>query len=150
MGEGFVWLEVELVAGLSVLERNDASKLLYLCNLPALSRILAGGIRMLTARPPRIEDEPKNSSWLWIAWGIPMGVVTDIVGIGGGVLLVPVMVLALKFKMHNAVGTSTAMMIFTSIGGVIGYVVNGLGGYRITDWLYRICACLVMVGSGSY
>jgi len=56
-----------------------------------------------------------------------MGIVTGIVGIGGGVLLVPVMVLALKFKMHNAVGTSTAMTIFTSIGGVIGYVVNGLG-----------------------
>ena len=33
--------------------------------------------------------------------------------------------MALKFKMHKAV--STAMMIFTSIGGIISYVVNGLG-----------------------
>ena len=29
--------------------------------------------------------------------------------------------------MHSAVATSLAMMIFTSIGGVIGYIVNGLG-----------------------
>ena len=29
--------------------------------------------------------------------------------------------------MHSAVATSLAMMIFNSIGGVIGYVVNGLG-----------------------
>jgi len=89
--------------------------------------ILAGGIRMLTARPPRVEEEPKDSVWLWVAWGIPIGIVTGIIGIGGGVLMVPIMALALKFKMHNAVATSTAMMIFTSIGGVAGYIVNGLG-----------------------
>jgi len=89
--------------------------------------ILAGGIRMLTARPPRVEEEPKDSVWLWVAWGIPIGIVTGIIGIGGGVLMVPIMALALKFKMHNAVATSTAMMVFTSIGGVAGYIVNGLG-----------------------
>jgi len=33
----------------------------------------------------------------------------------------------LKFKMHQAVGTSTAMMIFTSIGGVISYMIEGIG-----------------------
>jgi len=89
--------------------------------------ILAGGIRMLTARPPKVEEEPKDSVWLWVAWSIPIGVATGIIGIGGGVLMVPIMTLALKFKMHNAVATSTAMMIFTSIGGIAGYIVNGLG-----------------------
>ena len=29
--------------------------------------------------------------------------------------------------MHTAVATSLAIIIFTSIGGVIGYIVNGLG-----------------------
>ena len=28
--------------------------------------------------------------------------------------------------MHNAVATSLAIMIFTSIGGVMGYIINGL------------------------
>jgi len=121
--------------------------------------ILAGGIRMLTARPPRVEEEPKNNPWLWVAWGIPMGIVTGIVGIGGGVLLVPVMVLALKFKMHNAVGTSTAMMIFTSIGGAIGYIVNGLGvaglpsgsiGYvHVWSWLALAATSVLMAQVGA-
>ena len=82
---------------------------------------------MLTAKSPTIEEEPKDNPWLWIAWAIPIGVVAGIIGIGGGILVVPVMMLALKFKMHNAVATSLAMMIFTSIGGAIGYIVNGLG-----------------------
>ncbi len=81
---------------------------------------------MLTARPPRIEEEPKDNPWLWVAWAIPIGIIAGIIGIGGGILVVPVMVLALKFKIHNAVATSLAMMIFTSIGGVTGYIINGL------------------------
>ena len=87
---------------------------------------LAAGIRMLTARPPKIEPEPKDNPWLWVAWAIPIGIISGSLGIGGGILIIPVMVLALKFSMHNAVATSLAMMIFTSIGGVIGYIINGL------------------------
>ncbi len=89
--------------------------------------ILASGVGMLTAKLPQIEPEPEDNPWLWIAWAVPIGIITGIIGIGGGVLVVPIMVLALKFKMHNAVATSLAMMIFTSIGGLIGYIINGLG-----------------------
>ena len=91
------------------------------------SAIMIGGIRMLTAKKPKVEVEAKDNVLLWIMWGLPMGVVTGLIGIGGGILMIPVMVLALRFKIHNAVGTSTAMMILTSLGGVIGYIVNGLG-----------------------
>jgi len=100
--------------------------------------ILLSGIRMLTAKPPQIEQEPNDNPWLWVAWAIPIGIVTGIIGIGGGVLMVPVMVLALKFKMHNAVATSLAVMIFTSIGGVIGYIINGLNVPELKDLAYTI------------
>ncbi len=89
--------------------------------------ILISGIRMLTAKPPTVEEELVDNPWVWVAWAIPIGFITGIIGIGGGILVIPVMVLALKFKIHNAVATSLAMMIFTSIGGVTGYIMNGLG-----------------------
>jgi len=89
--------------------------------------IIAGGIRMLTAKPPKIEEHPPENLLPYVLWGLPLGFFCGLIGIGGGVVMVPVMVVALKFKMHKAVGTSTAMMIFTSIGGIISYVVNGLG-----------------------
>ena len=89
--------------------------------------VLAGGIWMLVSKPLKSEQEPRNNPWLWVACAIPIGFVTGIIGIGGGVLAVPVMALALRFKMHNAVATSLAMMMFTSTGGVIGYIINGLG-----------------------
>ncbi len=89
--------------------------------------VLAGGIRMLIGRPLKSEQEAKDNPWLWIAWAIPIGLVTGMTGLGGGAVAVPVMVLALKFKMHNAIATSLAMIIFTSTGGVVGYIISGLG-----------------------
>ncbi|MGQ4872161.1 MAG: TSUP family transporter, partial [Candidatus Thorarchaeota archaeon] len=56
-----------------------------------------------------------------------LGFVTGLIGIGGGVLVVPVMVIFLNFHMHEAVGSSTAMMIFTSLGGALSYMILGLG-----------------------
>lgn len=88
--------------------------------------ILLSGIRMLTAKPITVEEEPIENPLILAAWALPLGIVTGIIGIGGGILMIPVMVLALRFKMHNAVGTSTAMMIFTALGGATGYILNGL------------------------
>jgi hypothetical protein len=89
--------------------------------------VILGGIRMLTAKPPKVTDEPSESLTSFILWGIPLGIVSGIIGIGGGVLMIPIMVYGLKFKMHQAVGTSTALMIFTAIGGALSYWINGLG-----------------------
>jgi uncharacterized protein len=89
--------------------------------------VILGALRMLTAKPPKITDEPSDNITAFILWGIPLGIVSGIVGIGGGVLMIPIMVYFLKFKMHQAVGTSTALMIFTAFGGSLSYLINGLG-----------------------
>jgi len=120
---------------------------------------LAVAIRMLTAGPVDVEREPRDNLWLWIACAIPIGIITGILGIGGGVVAVPVMVLALRFKMHNAVATSLAMMIFTSTGGVIGYIINGIGvpdlpayslGYvNMLSWLLLAVSSVGMAQVGA-
>lgn len=69
----------------------------------------------------------KESLFLLALCGFPIGMITGLTSIGGGILAVPLLVLAFGFSTHLAVGTSTAMIIFTSLGGVIGYAVNGPG-----------------------
>jgi hypothetical protein len=71
--------------------------------------------------------EPREDLRLAAACGFPIGMVTGLTGLGGGVLIVPVLVLALSFPMHLAVGTSVASIILASLGGIVGYIVNGLG-----------------------
>ena len=46
------------------------------------------------------------------------GLASGLLGIGGGVLVVPIMVFAMGFSMHFATATSMFTMIFTSISGV--------------------------------
>ena len=88
--------------------------------------ILGGAIRMLTAKPLRVEEKPSEKIITYVLWGLPLGFACGLIGIGGGVLMVPVMATILKFRMHSAVDTSTAMMIFTSIGGALSYMLDGL------------------------
>jgi len=120
---------------------------------------LAVAIRMLTAGSIEVKREPRDNLWLWIACAFPVGIITGILGIGGGVVAVPVMVLALRFQMHNAVATSLAMMIFTSTGGVIGYIINGIGvpnlpayslGYvNMLSWLLLAVSSVGMAQVGA-
>ncbi len=78
-------------------------------------------------RLSRENEQPRENLWLVAACGFPIGMVTGLTGLGGGVLIVPMLVLALSFPMHLAVGTSVASIILASLGGIAGYIVNGLG-----------------------
>ena len=94
---------------------------------PAFGLVIGlGALRMLTWKPPKTEEDPKAEPLLWACCGFPIGIICGMLGLGGGIITVPVLAIALKFKMHHAVGTSLSMMIFTSIAGSIGYLINGL------------------------
>jgi len=75
----------------------------------------------------RGDEEPRENFGLVAACGFPIGIVTGLTGLGGGALIVPLLVLALNFPMHVAVGTSVASIIVASLGGIVGYIVNGQG-----------------------
>ena len=92
--------------------------------------VLAVALWMGLALMPKLRrenEEPRGNSWLLAACGFPIGMVTGLTGLGGGALIVPMLVLALNFPMHIAIGTSVASIIFASLGGIVGYIVNGLG-----------------------
>lgn len=121
--------------------------------------LLLVSIRMLTAREHEYKTEAASKPWLWIAWAVPIGIVSGVFGVGGGILIIPVLVLALRFEMHYAIGTSLAVIILTSIGGIAGYIINGIGvadrlpysiGYiNITSWLLLALPGAVMAQVGA-
>ncbi|MFA6226040.1 MAG: sulfite exporter TauE/SafE family protein [Methanoregula sp.] len=61
--------------------------------------------------------EPYGSIRIYILIGFFIGIISGRVGIGGGVLLVPVLVILLGYPMHRAIGTSSACLIFSSAPG---------------------------------
>ena len=138
--EGAVWWKAAIIMGIcSLLFAYGGASLAT--HLPGTTLkitfgviALASGIRMLITRLPQVEPDPKDKAWLLFVWAIPIGLTTGILGIGGGVLTVPILAMAIRTSMHRAVATSLAVMIFGSIGGIIGYLINGLGVPGLPDY----------------
>lgn len=71
---------------------------------------------------------PETVLWL-VVIGVGAGVLSSILGIGGGVVLVPALVLGFGFSQHAAEGTSLAVIIPTALLGAARHTRRGY-----TDW----------------
>lgn len=67
--------------------------------------------------------------WIAILIGAAAGLLSGMFGVGGGVLIVPALVLVMGLDQRLAHGTSLAAIVPISISGVIGYGFHGL-----VDW----------------
>lgn len=79
----------------------------------------------LTSPEPDVALYPKpicKYCWLWLLTeGIAIGVLTGLVGVGGGFAIVPALVLLGKLPMKEAIGTSLLIIAFNSVAGFLGY-----------------------------
>jgi uncharacterized membrane protein YfcA len=82
------------------------------------------------------------------AEGLAVGVLTGLVGVGGGFLIVPALVLLGKVPMKQAVGTSLLVIAMKSAAGFLGY----LGQVQVA-WGFMTVFTAVAVGGillGTY
>jgi uncharacterized membrane protein YfcA len=57
--------------------------------------------------------------------GLTAGIFGGLAGLGGGLIMIPLMVGVLKLSQHKAHGTSLVALVFTGISGAITYGLNG-------------------------
>jgi uncharacterized protein len=57
--------------------------------------------------------------------GLAIGVVASLFGVGGGIFLVPAMVLLMRFPAHISTSTSTFVLLFTAGTGALVHLVAG-------------------------
>jgi hypothetical protein len=94
-------------------------------------------------------DEVKYNYPLILAEGAIVGVVTGLVGAGGGFLIIPALVLLAKLPMKKSVGTSLMIIAAKSLIGFMG----DLRGDEVIDWKFMlIFTAIAVVGifTGSY
>jgi uncharacterized protein len=78
--------------------------------------------------PPRISIEPDSSPasiWPVVLIGLVVGFLQGFLGVGGGFILVPVLILFLNMKTHHAVGTSLITIVISSIFAAFLYYQAG-------------------------
>ena len=131
--KGAVWWKAGLIMGVcgmigAVIGSTITSLFLTARVLKPMFGLVVGlgAIRMLIGEFPEVDEDPKEEPFILACLGFLVGVLSGLIGIGGGIITVPALTKGLKVKMHRAVGTSLTMIVFTSIGGALGYLTHGL------------------------
>ncbi len=110
--------------------------------------MLGAAAKMLQWKPPAAAEAADGSCayrfprtcWIKVSGlGALVGLMTGFFGVGGGFVIVPALVLILKFPMRLAVGTSLLIIALISAGGLVGHLQFGRFDGRL--------AMLVMAGS---
>jgi uncharacterized membrane protein YfcA len=88
--------------------------------------MLLASISMIRSKRGESDDDSvvKYNYPMIILEGIVVGVLTGIVGAGGGFLIIPALVLLAKLPMKKAIGTSLLIIAFKSLIGFLGDVQN--------------------------
>ncbi len=125
------------------------TKSIALLLLFAIIMLMASYSMIKKSNPKKTEGEiPFNYPLIFIE-GSVVGVVTGLVGAGGGFLIIPALVLLANLPMKQAVGTSLIIIASKSLIGFIGDV----GADMQIDWLFLIVFSTVAVSGillGSY
>jgi hypothetical protein len=82
---------------------------------------------------------------LWV--GLVAGVLGGLVGVGGGVIMVPLMTEILKFRQQEAHGTSLVAVVFTAMAGSFIYYLHGSADIQASALLAAMALCTVRFGA---
>lgn len=69
-----------------------------------------------------LRNNPKTSGTIL---GVLVGIISGILGAGGGVMILLILVFVMGYKVHEGVGTSTLIMAFTAASGALGHAFTG-------------------------
>jgi len=94
------------------------------------------------------EKECSTSRISLVIIGILVGLLTGFVGVGGGFLIVPALLIIARLELKQAVATSLLIITFNSLVGFLKYYVDGNYSVSTFDWLPIITiASIGLVGS---
>ena len=80
------------------------------------------------------QDTPKSPNYFLLApLGILTGLITGVVGAGGGFIIIPILVLLAGLDMKKAVGTSLLIIAINSLIGFLGDL-----GHQKIDWIFLL------------
>lgn len=96
----------------------------YVLMVAFAALMLIVGIVLVRQKPTSQKLEQKDDLKLWkvLVGGISVGLLTGILGVGGGFLIVPALVMLVGMPMHQAVGTSLVVITMNSLSGFLGHL----------------------------
>jgi hypothetical protein len=91
----------------------------------ALLMLLVGGMMLLPRRLPPDTSRARPTFLTVLASGAAVGLLTGLLGVGGGFLIVPALVMIVGLPMVEAISTSLIIISANSLAGFIGHWSQG-------------------------
>jgi len=113
----------------------------------AVVMLLVGGLMLTRSSNDSAEIRTPRPLPIVIASGAGVGLMTGILGVGGGFLIVPALVMLVGLPMQMAVGTSLIIIAMNSLAGFLGHA--GDGSFDITMTVIFTAAGLVGTFAGT-
>lgn len=126
----------------------EVTKSLLMMLLFAVLMVVAS-VSMIRQKPPRYEKpvEQKFNYPIILLEGIVVGILTGLVGAGGGFLIIPALVLLSKLPMKQAVGTSLLIIAAKSLIGFTGDLSNYEMDWRLLLTVTAIAIAGIFLGN---
>jgi len=123
--------------------------------VPGIVQLALFAVVMLLAsymmlRPVALTDKPHEprETWKIAGDGLAVGIVTGLVGVGGGFLIVPALVLLGGLPIHRGVATSLVIIVLKSYSGFYKYIDVLADQDLVLDWkTLMIVTALGIAGS---
>ncbi len=119
--------------------------------MPTALQLLIFAVVMLVAAVRMFQSMSEQAThrtrpWWQVALaGLGVGVLTGVVGVGGGFLILPALVLLLGLSMARAVGTS---LVIIALNSALGFVLHTVGHDTVLHWpVIGLIAAIGILGS---
>lgn len=79
--------------------------------------------------------------------GVGVGLITGLIGVGGGFLIVPALVFVAKLPMRLAIGTSLLVITMNALSGFAGYIGTVPIDWYLVSWFTAVAAVGSIAGT---
>jgi len=124
------WRAALPIAATSVLAAFAASQVTPSIPAPALKLgfgllLAVSGVRLLRSGGDRKQTPGRTHLAVAIVGGVAVGSLSSLLGVGGGIVAIPILVYLVGLPLKRVAATSMGIVVFTALAGVIGYAVGG-------------------------
>ncbi|MBN2734217.1 MAG: sulfite exporter TauE/SafE family protein [Methanomicrobiaceae archaeon] len=115
---------------------------------------------MIISKPNPKKEEYKTGTLLYIIIGFSVGLISSMIGVGGGIILAPLLILFCRIPLKIASATTSLFVILVSAGGLLPYITMGgddvgfpffmVGYLNLTWWILLVLISIPMTQLGVF
>lgn len=83
--------------------------------------------------------------------GVAVGLLSALLGVGGGIVAIPILIYLVGLRLDQVAGTSMAIIVFTALAGVTTYALSGAGAEGLppgsVGYIHLAAGVPILVGS---